>query len=173
MVAIEVFGRVLQFSINSLMQIFEEANSGRFSLLEMGVNVLDEDREALCSKAKLLRSCVLVPDLLEHDPGVAGSHLRSANRISAAVMLNESERLAEPYEGFLQIPIDYVRKHRVSWYRAIGDHRLFPPREKLRRQNTIPTSDNYTSEFEAACVVEMRQSAAMGTWLLRRLESGL
>ena len=129
MVAIEVFGRVLQFSINSLMQIFEESDSGRFGLLEVGVDVFDEDREALCSKAKLLRSCV--PGLFQHDPGVAGGHLRSADRVAVAVMLNKSERLAEPHKGFLQIPIHYVGKHSVSWYRAIGDHRLCPSPEKI------------------------------------------
>ena len=127
MVAIEVFGSVLQLSIDSLMQIFEEGSSGRFGLLEMGVNVVDEHRETLCPEAKLLRSCV--PGLFQHDPGAAGGHLRSADRIAVAVMLNKSERLAEPYNGFLQVPIRYVRKHRVSWYRAIGDHRLCPSRE--------------------------------------------
>jgi hypothetical protein len=93
MVAIEVFGSVLEFSINSFMQIFEEGNSGRFSLLEMGVNVFDEDSEALCSKAKLLRGGVCLPGLLQHDPGIAGGHLRSADRIAVAVVLDKSERL--------------------------------------------------------------------------------
>jgi hypothetical protein len=83
-----------------------------------------------------------LPGLLQHDPGIAGGHLRSADRIAVAVMFHESEGLAEPYSGFLQVPIPYVRQHRVSWYRAIGYHRLCPPRKDCagKIQFLLPTT---------------------------------
>ena len=122
MVSVQVLTPILHFAVLSLVQIFNNSDSGRFGLLKVRLDVFDEYGKALRPRAKLFRGRVFMPGLFQHDPGVASAHLRSAERIAIAVMLNKAERLTQPGNSFLQVSIDYVGEYCVGRYRAIGNH---------------------------------------------------
>lgn len=70
-VALEIFGRVLQLSIDRFMQFFDKGGPGSASVRVMCFNIFHEDCEALCAVAEfgwiLLRGFCGV----HHQPGLA------------------------------------------------------------------------------------------------------
>src|SRR5580658_3977952 len=52
MVTIQILGSILEFAVHSLVQVFNNRNSGRFGVFEMCLDVFDKYGQALCPKAK-------------------------------------------------------------------------------------------------------------------------
>src|SRR5580658_1078012 len=147
MVAIEVLSGILKFPVDCFVQIFEEVDPRELGPLEMRFDVLNEDSEALRSKTELIRRCVFRLRPFQHDPCIGRSHLRSANWLAIAVVLNEAERIAKPSDRCLNIPVVDVRKHRVRRYRAIRDHWLCTPRRRSQENCKFTAWKSQNIEF--------------------------
>lgn len=120
MVAIKILRGVLQLAVNGLVQIFQKRHFGRLRPLEMRFDIFDKDSETLRPKTELPGSGgMLVPSTVEHDPRFASAHLRAANGIAIAVVLDEAECPAKPGYCFLDVLIGDVGKYRVGGYGAI------------------------------------------------------
>jgi hypothetical protein len=150
MVALEIHSRILLLAVNGLMQLLDNRNASRFGSLEMRFDVLDKNREALRPKTKLFRRPICGPSLLHHDPCFACPHLRSADRIPLAVVLDEPKGQAKPDDGFLQISIPYMRKKSVNRQRAVCNQRKSLLRRFQRSPRQWPTISSRKSyhEFE-------------------------
>ena len=119
MVAVEVLSGILQFAVDSLVQVLKNRGPESFGVFEMCIDFFDEDSQTLRAKPKLFRGLLSIPGLFEHEAGLARKHLGSAGWVTVTVVLHEAIGIAEPEDGFLQVPVRDVRKHRVSGYRAI------------------------------------------------------
>jgi len=119
MVAVEILGGILQFTVHRLVQVLKDRDPERFGVFEMCIDFFDEDSQALRTEPKFFRSLFFRPSFFEHEAGFARKHLGSAGWVTVTVVLHEAEGIAEPEDGFLQVPVRDVRKHRVSGYRAI------------------------------------------------------
>ena len=128
MVAFEVFGGVMEFSINGFVGFFEDGGSGRFCALVMGLDILNEEGEALRAIAEFFGGGGSGLQVVDHDPRVARAHLCSADRIAVAEMFCEAEGAGEPGDGFLKVAVVDVRNHGIRGNGAVGDQAMFPLR---------------------------------------------
>src|ERR1700733_14179563 len=119
MVAIEIFGGILQLAVDGLVQIFKDGNTGRPGSLVMRFDLGDEYGEALRAEPKFLGGRLPMRGLNEHDPSAARAHLNSAEWVAVTIMFNEAEGVGKPEDGFFQVAVGDVRKHRVRGHRAI------------------------------------------------------
>ena len=97
MVAVEILGGILEFTVNSFVRFFENLGASRFCSLEMRFNILDKYGEALSSGAELRRGRSTWFWPMDHNPGIAEMHLRAAcrsRRVAIAVVFGEAKRFA-------------------------------------------------------------------------------
>jgi hypothetical protein len=103
MVAIEILGTVLEFAIDSLVEILQDLGTRRFRPLEVRIDMVDKQSQALRSVAEFCRTRAALSRPYQHDPGVAEMHLRAASRIAIAVVLGKTEGFAEPGNSFVNV----------------------------------------------------------------------
>jgi hypothetical protein len=172
MVTIQILCPILEFAVHSLVQVFNNRDSGRFGVFEMCLDVFDKHGQALCPKTKWLRDCALVSSSVQHEPCVPDAHLSAADGIAIPVMLNKTERPAQPGNGLFHISIVYVREHYISRYRAIRNHGY---RHLFVRSHPAGATTSFSNinESGAACIVKKRHSATIGTGVIPLLRVGL
>lgn len=119
MVPIQIPCRILELAIDGLMQIFLKRNASLSSPRKVRLEIFYEDGETLSPKSKLSWCSAFRLQLLQHNPGVFSLHLSSAKRVTVAVVLRETEGIAEPGDGFFQVSVHDVRKYGISGYRTI------------------------------------------------------
>ena len=94
MVTVEVLCAILQFAVFRFVQVFNDLDAAGFGVFEMPLDIFEEYGQPLCHKTKLLRDSALAPHSIQHEPRASDTHLRTANWVAVAVMLNKAERLA-------------------------------------------------------------------------------
>ncbi len=123
--AVEVQGSVLKFAVDGFVRLFEDGGSGGAGALAVGFDVLDEDRQALRAVAELARRASIGGELLEHDPGIAGAHLRPADGVPITKVFGETEGAGEPGNGLFEVPVPDMGDQSIGGHRAIADHAGF------------------------------------------------
>ena len=123
MVTVEVEDGVLVFTVDGFVRVLDDARTGCFGALEVSIYVIEKNRKALGCVAELRRTLKAWLGLIDHDDGAAGVELSSADRVSVAVVLGESEGGVKPGNGCGEVMIDDVREHRVDGNGAVLRHR--------------------------------------------------
>src|SRR6185437_9944283 len=106
---IEVLNSVLPFAIFGHVEILHNLGTGRYRSLEVRIDIVNEDGQALSPRAELRGYRTPRPRAFEHDPGAAEIHLRALGRIAVAVVLSKSEGFRQPCDRIGDVSIDNVR----------------------------------------------------------------
>src|ERR1700722_17800483 len=117
MMAIKVDDTILMFTIDGLVQLLDNPGACRFHFAVVRVHVVHENCQALCAVPELRWARRAWLRGLDHDPSVAEMHLRATNwpvRLAVTVVLDETERLAQPIDCRDNVLIEDVREHRVD-----------------------------------------------------------
>jgi hypothetical protein len=113
MVTIQVFYAVLPFSVDGFVEILDDLCACRFCCVEVRIDILDEDGQALRFAAQLRWRLRVRTRAHEHDPCITEMHLRATDRFSVTIVLRESEYLREPGDRFRNVLIDDMRQHGI------------------------------------------------------------
>src|SRR5262249_21434771 len=93
----------------------------------MGVNICDEYCQALSLGSELRGTSTSGPHTIQHDPGVAETHLRPFNplvRFAITMALSKTESSLQPDQGTGNTLICNVWKDVVRRHRAVLQHGL-------------------------------------------------
>ena len=134
-VTIQVFYAVLPFSVDGFVEILDDLCACRFCCVEVRIDILDEDGQALRFAAQLRWRLRVRTRAHEHDPCITEMHLRATDRFSVTIVLRESEYLREPGDSFRNVLIDDVRQHGICRHGAIVRH---AQSVSLRQGTTLP-----------------------------------
>src|SRR5215831_17574971 len=91
----------------------------------MGVNICNEYGQDLSLGSELRRTSTSGLRTIQHDPGVAETHLRTFNplvRFAITIVLSKTESSLQPDQGIGNILICNVWKNGVRRYRAVLQH---------------------------------------------------
>src|SRR5579863_809981 len=116
MVPIEIERRILQLTVDRLVQFLRDPCARRLRPGKVPFQILDKNGQALSSETQFVRGEVLGPHLLHHDPGISRSHLGPADWIAVAVVFDEAKCLAEPGYRFVEVSVLDVRENRIDGY---------------------------------------------------------
>src|SRR5215475_14415943 len=91
----------------------------------MGANICDEYSQALSLGSELRGTSTSWPHTIQHDPGVAETHLRAFNplvRFAITIVLNKTASSLQPDQGIGNILICNVWQDDVRRHRAVLQH---------------------------------------------------
>src|SRR5262249_8218041 len=91
----------------------------------MDVNICDEYGQALSLRSELRGTSTSGPHTIQHDPGVAETHLGAFNplvRFAITIVLSKTESSLQPDQGICNILICNVWKDNVRRHRPVLQH---------------------------------------------------
>jgi len=170
-VAVEILGGVLEFTIDGFVGLFEDGGAGGASALAVSFDIVDKKGKALRAVAQFAGRACPGGKAFEHDPGIRGAQLRSADGIPVAVVFGEGEGAMQPGDGLLEVAIADVGDQGIGGYGAIVDHAQVACAAKKPGALSLFTIENEAG----ACLVKKGHgcAGAIGMWLPRRAEAGL
>jgi len=127
----------LAFAVVGEVERLDDGGAFALGVGEMGVDIGDEDGEALGGGAELGGSGAAGAGAAEHDPGVAEVHLGAGGAAviaSVAIVLEEAEGAGEPVDGLGDVFVDDVREEDVGGDGGVGDHFRMVEKKKDVRQ---------------------------------------
>ena len=97
-VSFRVLHSVLQFAVGGFVQVFDDSGSCPLCARKVRLHIINKYSQALGSKAKVQRIAIARFRGVEHHPGVAQAHLSAREGVTIAIVLDESERLRQPFD---------------------------------------------------------------------------
>lgn len=168
MVAVEVEGGVLVFTVDGFVGFLNDPCAGCFGALEVGVHVINENSQALGCVAEFSRALKAGLRLIDHDDGAAGVELRAAEGVAVAIVLGESEGGGEPGDGGGEILIDDVREHGVDGDGAVLRHgKKVAPRD-VGRQVEVKALANQAFSRTLGISLSERPKEEQAEWACER-----
>ena len=120
MVSFQIPNCVLPLAVFGLVEILDDLGASRFRVGEVRVHILDEHGKRLRSEAQFRRRGTFPAS--HHDAGLAETDLRAADGVAIAIVLGESERVAQPCQGCREVPVGNVGQQDVRGDGTISDH---------------------------------------------------
>src|SRR5258708_37863063 len=132
MMAFEVCGAVLFFSIDGFVKLFPDRPARTFRFRVVCLNIRHDNCQHLCSISKLRWAfTAALSRTAQHDIRVAEVHLDTTYRLTMAVVLGKSKYLREPLTGFRHVAVYKMRKHDRTRHRAVIHGGSRPTRVRL------------------------------------------
>jgi hypothetical protein len=120
MVSLQVPNCVLPIAVLGLMEILDDLDASRLRVGEVRVHILDEHGKGLRSETQFRRRGSFPAS--HHYVRLAEMDLRTADRVAVAIVLDESERVAQPCQGFREVSIGNVGQEDIRGDGAIRNH---------------------------------------------------
>jgi len=121
----QIFRPVLPLAIFCLVKVLHNSGACQFRAVEVGVNVIDKNRERLRAVTGARGAREAWSSATEHDPSHAQTHLRALDRparLPITVVLDEAKSLGQPGQGLRHIFVCKMRQHSIYGDGAIVHH---------------------------------------------------